>query len=66
MVITAISKIMDRIFFYQQKYEYIIYSSKISTSGTVVFTSLIDYVLSYGVLIQSVVQELDSHRSECN
>ena len=39
MVITAISKIMDRIFFYQQKYEYIIYSSKISTSGTVVFTS---------------------------
>ena len=49
-------------FFYQQKYDYIIYNVNYITIGTIVYTTLHHTMQSYGDLIHAVQQELGNHR----
>ena len=57
-------KLMNKLllFFYQQKYNSIIYNMKISTSGTVIYTTQHSTLQSYGDLILAIHQELGDHR----
>ena len=58
-------KTLENNFFYQQKYDYIIYNVKYSTRGTIVYTTYHHTKQSYGNLIHAVHQELGDHRFDC-